>query len=252
MSNNTVSITYLGNEGFMVEYAGKKVIVDGLLPERPYGLPGPPRDAIEKMKTSTVPFDNVDLVLVTHAHLDHFDPYIASIFLRNASNTVFISGQLVCDTIKNYTSDLNQIHDKIREITPDIRTVAETEENGIRVKLFRLCHGERTPDYHMQNLGFLFTIEDRTFLHLGDSVADLNENDLKLFRLDRENISIAFVPYWDLIKRNRRKVINSLVDPEQIVGMHIPDFELQRIAADVKKHYKSAVVFETPMDIMTF
>ena len=65
---SNVEITYIANEGVLISADGKQVLIDGL--HREYGpeyafLPAAER---EKIETAKAPFDQIDLVLVSHRH----------------------------------------------------------------------------------------------------------------------------------------------------------------------------------------
>ena len=70
-ANATVEITYIANEGVLISSAGKQVLIDGLHREyeRAYAFLPPPHR--EKIETAKAPFDQIDLLLVSHRHLDH-------------------------------------------------------------------------------------------------------------------------------------------------------------------------------------
>lgn len=66
------SITYIANEGFLIQTENYKILMDGLFG----GIKGDwcdqPSDSIsESMVKGIAPFDNIDLVLVSHYHADH-------------------------------------------------------------------------------------------------------------------------------------------------------------------------------------
>src|SRR5215216_4933342 len=67
-----LEITYIANEGVLISSGDKQVLIDGLHREyqRDYAfLPAAQREKIENAKA---PFDKIDLILVSHTHLDHF------------------------------------------------------------------------------------------------------------------------------------------------------------------------------------
>ena len=67
-----LEITYIANEGVLIAAGDGQVLIDGL--HRPYYpmyavLPPAQRDLIE---TARPPFDEIDVILVSHVHRDHF------------------------------------------------------------------------------------------------------------------------------------------------------------------------------------
>ena len=93
----SVEITYIANEGVLISSGGKQVLIDGL--HREYGpeyafLPTAERDKIENAKA---PFDAIDLILVSHRHLDHFHPESVGLHLQNSPRAFLVSSQQVVD-----------------------------------------------------------------------------------------------------------------------------------------------------------
>ena len=72
VSGNEVSVTYVGNAGFLIKIGDKKILIDALF-KGAAGTYEIPLDIQQKLKLAQEPFDNVDLILVTHAHGDHVD-----------------------------------------------------------------------------------------------------------------------------------------------------------------------------------
>src|SRR5688500_5673428 len=86
---STVKITYIANEGFLVESAGKRLLIDALFREgiKPYlNVPVNLRDELEM---SQKPFERIDLMLASHFHADHFDPVAVSTHLSRNADALF-------------------------------------------------------------------------------------------------------------------------------------------------------------------
>ena len=62
-----ITITYTGNEGFLIQVADRKVLVDSLYREGVEGYVAPSRDEVEKREGGAPPFDGVTLALATHS-----------------------------------------------------------------------------------------------------------------------------------------------------------------------------------------
>src|SRR5215207_7881776 len=87
----TVEITYIANEGVLIRSGDKQVLIDGL--HREYGpeyafLPDAQRVQIE---TAKAPFNEIDLILVSHRHLDHFHPESVGLHLQHNPKGFLVS-----------------------------------------------------------------------------------------------------------------------------------------------------------------
>lgn len=74
LAQSECKITYISNEGFMVETAGRKILMDALFG----GFRGnwcdvPDEETKVKMENAESPYDKTDLVTISHRHSDHFD-----------------------------------------------------------------------------------------------------------------------------------------------------------------------------------
>lgn len=80
-----VKITLVSNAGILVEYRGQKLLIDGVYYiEDRGGAPfsNIPRDIWSAMLAGEPPFDDIDWLLFTHAHSDHFSPSRVKNYLR--------------------------------------------------------------------------------------------------------------------------------------------------------------------------
>ena len=66
----------------MIKTGDKKILIDALFTgfEGSYQLP---QEVQEKLRLAQAPFDDVDLIIVTHAHGDHIDPDMVRQHLKN-------------------------------------------------------------------------------------------------------------------------------------------------------------------------
>jgi L-ascorbate metabolism protein UlaG (beta-lactamase superfamily) len=93
-----VEIMYVANEGVLLSTGGKRVLIDGL--HREYKTyPTLPEPYLGQIEKAQAPFDKIDLILVSHAHRDHFDPESVGVHLKNNPNA-----RLSCHRSKSWTS----------------------------------------------------------------------------------------------------------------------------------------------------
>ena len=137
---------------------------------------------------------------------------------------------------------------------------ADTSVNDIGVRVYRLAHGpyfetdpvtgEKTNRHrHIQNLGFLFTINDVKIFHCGDSSPRCVE-DYQHFRLDKENIDIAFLGRGFMAAKDDPgiEILRNLINPDHVVLMHIHHDQnpyFIQVADQVKEEFPSVSVFES-------
>jgi len=98
-SASDLRITALGNEGFLIETGRSTIVVDGLY----RGLEGyiaPTGEQRGRRERAEPPFDDVDLVLATHHHPDHFDAEIVARHLTANPRGVLITTPTAFDPVE--------------------------------------------------------------------------------------------------------------------------------------------------------
>ena len=253
-----IDVTYIGNEGFLIEAAGKKILVDAL---SRWGATG---DAVisyetrQLMEGAKPPFDDVDLVLATHSHPDHFDAGAVALHLKNNPRALFVSTpqseELMKEDVKNY----DVIKDRVRVEYPDIRDRIEIEHAGIKVELVRLHHGRGRP---IQNLGFIIHIGGQRLFHIGDTEAVAI--DFRLAGITEEAFDITFIPYWYLSLVRRRDAVRQGIKTSRIIAMHLPPKDMKNSYLDqfggwptatkeIVAQFPNAVIFTDELEKKTF
>ena len=67
-------VTYVANEGFLIQVGGKKILIDAIFNDTTINFAHvPDTKTLERLENTEAPFDDVDLILVTHKHRDHFE-----------------------------------------------------------------------------------------------------------------------------------------------------------------------------------
>ena len=125
-------VTYVGNSCFMIETGGKKVLIDAFFGE--FGNYSLPEYELDTLLNAKPPFDNIDLVLASHDHSDHFSAERVSQFLENSPSTIFISTSQAVSQIRGFNN-------RIQALDPRDNIPVETEVNGIQIKAMYLSRG---------------------------------------------------------------------------------------------------------------
>jgi len=230
-----VDVTYVGNAGFLVKIGDRKILIDALF-KGSEGIYEIPQEIQEKLALAEAPFDNVDLILITHAHGDHVDPAMVSEHMKNNPKAILASTQQLIEYLKDST------HRSI-SFNPTKEISDKKEIQGIHVESFLLPHG---PDSRIINIGFLVTVNEITLFQTGD--ADFDQFTFEEFRslqLPEQNIDLSFIQHYYL----RGDSLNTKFVQEGIGGKYIfpihyhfttPTFD----AAIIKQNYPDAIIFE--------
>lgn len=254
---DSVRITYVGNEGFLIESAGRKVLIDALYRAGVSGYVVHTPGVRKLLEQGLPPFNDLDLILATHYHADHFDPDAVGIHLLSDRRAVFITTTQAATQMESYKGYRN-IQARVRGLLPEEGQDQVAEYNGIRVRALNLHHGRGR---QVENLGFLIEVDGRRFLHVGDT--EVTPAELAAYHLADQSIDFFFVPYWFLLHEPAGDDIVSAVNPQTIIPMHLPPNDDPRhylddtggfegTVARIASNHPNAVTFEEPMTTKTF
>ncbi|MBU0494342.1 MAG: MBL fold metallo-hydrolase [Chloroflexi bacterium] len=234
-----VAITYVENDSFLINAHGKTILTDP--PER---IPPEARRLIEQAQP---PFDAVDLVLITHAHSDHFDPQLIRAHLEHNPRAILISTEETVERLKADFSGWSAMQDRIKAVEPQEGERIPVTANGISLEILNLPHG-----IPITNLGFIINLGGRKLLHTGD----MNQaSDLETYELARANIDIAFVPYFFLIDdefldADGHNMVLAAIQARHVVPMHYSstDRYLISILNRIKARVPTGILFHETLE----
>jgi L-ascorbate metabolism protein UlaG (beta-lactamase superfamily) len=206
-SAGEVKITYLANEGVMIQCGGDKILVDALFRDSLDQYVRHPPQEQEEMETGKPPFDGVTLALATHFHLDHWDAGAITRFLANNPHAVFGSTPQATAMLP---SSLGQ---QIRTLWSEKSEPVRLQVGKVLVDAFPLEHGDYSTT---QNLGYRISICQQVLFHLGDAGLS-DQNFAALTRAGQADV--AMVPWW-LLDAKGGAFIKEKWKPHHIVVLH--------------------------------
>jgi L-ascorbate metabolism protein UlaG (beta-lactamase superfamily) len=241
---------YLANEGVLISSSDARVMIDGLHREYraayPF-LPEPHRTAIESAQP---PFDKVDVVLVSHRHLDHFHPESVGRHLVNSPAAVLLSSAQVIGEVEAQFADFASIRSRVTAITPAVGTRTTTRVSGIDVVVLGVGHGSGR-HAEIQNLGHVITIDGRKFLHLGDASTE-DRSIFERLRLHEEAIDVALLPVWFLTEPDGQAIVRDLIRPREIVAVHMANGDAAETVERARRAFPAAAFFTTLLERRTY
>lgn len=236
-----LKITYIANEGVLLQGSAKKVLIDALFDDFYNDYLSPSAATIGQMMESDSPFDQVDLVLTTHFHRDHFEANLTGNFLKNHQESQLLTSAQVKGELSSKYTDYDKITARVKGHQHGVQTL-EDNINGLKVYSFFINHagGQRTEN--IENMGFIIEIGGKRVLHLGD--ADMNPERFKEVNLSQYNVDVALVPYWYMSSEAGIDILNNHIKAKQLVGIHYPKAPSAAALEEIKKNYPKATVFQ--------
>ncbi|UCC43755.1 MAG: MBL fold metallo-hydrolase, partial [Candidatus Zixiibacteriota bacterium] len=174
-----LTVTYVASCGFLVATGDKTVIIDGLLADYEtvyYYLPND--SVIDLMREAKEPFDRIDLILVTHAHADHFDAEVAAAHMLNNPGAILVGPPQVDEKLRA-TAPYQDIESRLHLVPARADSVVEFQLAGIHVKALPSEHapfwdvdtvtGDRSNRHaHIEHLEYIIDLAGRVLYHCGD------------------------------------------------------------------------------------
>lgn len=255
-----VKVTYVANAGVMVEGGGKKVLIDALFDEGIKGYMRIPRDMRTLLRDAEPPFDDVDLVLVSHDHMDHFGPRTMTRHLRANPKATLVCTPQTRQSLERHIANHAGIAERIVAVYPEEGETFEGTYNGIELRVFNLHHG-RNNNPPIENLGFAFDVGGMSVLHTGDTEA--GSAVFELYEFKKRHFDVAILPVWLLTYTNWGQVVYEQIQPRHVVAVHMPledapanyfgqHASYQGRKDALKDFFPDAVLLETPGDSRTF
>lgn len=261
-SQNDCKITYVSNEGFLIETNSKKVLIDGLFNKIDGNwCDSPSESLLDSLKNSIPPFDNIDLIAITHNHIDHFNENVVVNHLLSSKKALVICPNQVGDVLAK-NPNYKKFSDRIISLTPSMYSDTNIVISEIPIRVLRFEHshymeedsisGEKINRHrNIENLGYLFAIDGITIFHCGDT-NPLNEKEYSTYKLQNEEIDIAFLERQFYGKGSAAvEIINKYISPENIIVMHIGP-KNKKIFMKYFESIPNVNVLDQKMDSMTF
>jgi L-ascorbate metabolism protein UlaG (beta-lactamase superfamily) len=239
-----LKITYVCNEGFIIETSEKKVMIDAIF----FGSPPICSDAYNNLRKAVIkkalpPFDNADLLLASHVHSDHFYLHTVGDYLQNSPKSVLLTDSNSASLLMtNYDDDgYDRIKDRIQAVRIPSGGSKRVTIQGIDLEIIPSAPGEEF------SLAFILRLDGFTIFHAGDSGSGQEMADFyKAYDLAGKGIDIAFVPWWNMMESHRRSILEEGIHARQYIPMHIQAGETC-LYQKIQDYYPQAILLTQEM-----
>lgn len=220
-------LRYVANSGVLVTVGGRRFLIDA--PIRDGIAPYATSPAIERnrLETARPPYDDVDAILITHWHEDHFSPEAIAAHLAHNPRALFVSSPEVVERLRRVAPDLPAA--RLRPVLPSPGHSEQVWVAGVPVHVLRVRHNpsRRLPEQHVA-----FLIDDSTpVLHVGD--ADPTADNFALLRA-LPNVDLALLPFWYVVNETNRRFFAESIRPRRVVAIHLPPGDVAQVTAQFR------------------
>jgi L-ascorbate metabolism protein UlaG (beta-lactamase superfamily) len=232
-------VRYVANSGMLVTVSGRRFLIDA--PIRDGIAPFATSSAEERVRLegARAPYDNVDAILITHWHEDHFSPDAVAAHLSRNARSILISSPEVVERVRRAAPSVPA--SQLRAVLPAAGNFEQVDVGGVPVRVLRVRHNptRRLPEQHVAYL----IGESATVLHVGD--ADPAADNFALLKA-LPPIDLALLPFWYVLDEPNRRLVAESIRPHRIVAMHVPPGDAEKVAAKLHAANVSASLAAIP------
>jgi L-ascorbate metabolism protein UlaG (beta-lactamase superfamily) len=216
-------VTYLGNEGLLVTDGQSKLLFDPFFHNDFGQYQLLPLDMHKAIMQGLEPYDDVDLVVVSHAHEDHFSAHDMLMYMQAHPKVQLVAPQQAVEQLAQL--------DLTDKLLPRITSIAlqyqqhpvSFQLGGALIEAVRIPHAGWPGRAEVENLVYRISLSDgNTYIHMGD--ADPEDDHFRPYKeyWQSKVTDIAFPPYWFFFSAEGNDIINTRINTLHAVGVHVP------------------------------
>jgi len=247
-----IQLMLIANAGILIQYYDTLLLLDGIQSEGDYPFSKTPPEVLSQMLSNTSKgiFNNIDYLIFSHSHPDHFSPDIVAEYLQHNQVKRLFLPAVTNHRVTKLMQTVNQLNIPFWTFKMERGNTHQYKiSKGINLTALCTRHMPQLFDKDLCNC-IVLSFQDLNILFLTDCSCKEKEY-LKVFQ--QENIHTVFVnPYFyhDPIGYS---ILKDYISPKQIVIYHIPFKNDDKIHIrslvnqDIKKHPKDNVtIFKEP------
>jgi L-ascorbate metabolism protein UlaG (beta-lactamase superfamily) len=171
-------------------------------------------------------------------------------YMENHPKTLFLSTKQAMDAFAKYYRGHKKIESRLKGFKPEEGEKISFSHEGMDITLILLHHG-KSRQVKVTNLGFIISVGDKKFLHMGDAEIILSE--LNIYKLPEEKIDVAFVPYWYFTSKKYKPALQKGIGAKHVIPMHLilvdggPQ-ERKRILDSIPEEFPDAILVVNEME----
>ena len=248
---NALEITYIANEGFLIQQGNRKICIDALV-ENPWGYMQTGDRVYEKMKRGEPPFDDMDILIGSHNHVDHLTMSMVPDVLRGNPRMKLVSSRAGVDELKTLPNvDYDTMEHQVINITPELGNMVNTNIDGIDLQIYGINHAGPGQGEYL-TLMTLMNFDDLHVLHVADIAPPSNLEYFKSFQLQNAGIDIAFIDPFMIADSVGQIIIQQYIQPKQIILMHMRPDEVDRYEKESQALFNNVIAFREQMEKKCF
>ncbi len=216
-----VLVRWLANAGVLIESGDTIAVIDGFFDGTQRGnfhYTNLPEEERQLVRTGKGKWRDVDIVLTTHHHFDHFNAQIVGEHLAANPNAVFAGTGQAADRLRIDFPGWADVADRAHGFSPRETGTQTLEHQGMIVTFYDVPHAGSNRDV-TENVAIMVEIDGVKVIHFGD--ASTEPRDYEGLGLPDENIDLALVPAWFVSYSSGMRIVHSLIGAKSNIAMHL-------------------------------
>ncbi len=228
-------VVYLGNEAIMVSLEDKKILFDPFF-HNDFGFYQlVPSEIVSKIHQGIQPYNSIDMVLISHAHADHFAAQEVLKYMNNQPQVSLVAPQQAIEQLKKL-SPSESVRKRFIPIGLALAQQAiKVEHKEIRVEAVRIPHAGWPGRAEIENIVYRVTLlkkydEDKdssqegqlTVIHMGDADPNQQHFEPHTAHWKSKMTNVAFPPYWFYDSHQGRTILTKTINANKSIGIHVP------------------------------
>lgn len=205
-----IKLTQIVNMGLLIEGNNKKILIDGIHFVKTHEWSTVNNNLMEYIIYGKDKFQNINYLLFTHQHNDHFNLEKTCEYIRNND---------VEKLLTTKTNDLTlKTNNLLIELNKDYYEVGSINSDGIKISYIRTKHLSHEK-IGIEHYLFIIEINNKNILFLGD--ADFCKTELIQVLIDF-SIDIIVAPFIIINSIHGRNFVKKF-NPQLLILNHLPN-----------------------------
>lgn len=217
------SATYLGNEGVLISTADGKVLFDPFFHNNYGSYQLVPEGIRKSIFAGEEPYDKIDVVVISHAHGDHFSAEDSLTYLQINKSTKLVAPKQAIDLLTALEGS-DAVASQLVSLEMLVGDKPITQKIGaIEIESVRIPHAGWPARKNVSNLVHRVSFGGKTsVIHMGD--ADPNDVHFKPYKQHWQETKsgLAFPPYWFFTSEQGQMILSDRINAEKSIGVHVP------------------------------
>jgi L-ascorbate metabolism protein UlaG (beta-lactamase superfamily) len=219
----STEVTYLGNEGLLIRDGRSKILFDPFF-HNDYGqYQLVPADMFKGIMQGLAPYNEVNLVIISHAHEDHFSAQDMLSYLQAHPKVRMVAPKQAVDQLGQLEHS-DSVMPRVSAIALVYKQQPLSLQLGeLNIEAVRIPHAGWPGRAEVENLVYRISLADgSTVIHMGD--ADPEDDHFRPYKeyWQSKVTDIAFPPYWFFFSAEGNDIIQTRINALSAVGVHVP------------------------------